>query len=116
MTAALSKNGAQLSEPDGNFDEFRRAVMSLVHGGCCATPSLSVLRRKPAPPMRSDTNFRRLGHDLWIQTLFPRKPIVPTVNAFVLPDVTVARYDRPDQEHVDVLVSRGHIDRIAPVG
>jgi cytosine/adenosine deaminase-related metal-dependent hydrolase len=116
MTAALSQRAA----PDG-FDEFERAVMSLVHGGCCATPNLAVMGlgrgRRPAPPLRQNTKFRRLGRDAWMQTVSPRDPILPTLRtAFVLPDVTVAHTDRPDQEHVDVLVSQGNIDRIAPTG
>ena len=95
--------------------------MSLVHGGCCATPnlclSLSAKRRQPAPPLRDNTKFRRLGRDGWIETVTPRSPIVPTFRrAFVLPDVTVAHTDRSDEEHVDVLVSQGNIDRIAPTG
>jgi hypothetical protein len=91
--------------------------MSLVHGGCCATPCLSVLRRQPAPPLRHNTKFRRLGRDAWVQTISPRDPMLPTIrNAFVLPDVTVAHAGRPDEEHVDVLVSQGNIDRITPTG
>jgi hypothetical protein len=115
MTA--SRNLAQRSGPDGTFEEFERAVMSLVHGGCCATPSLSVMRRQPALPLRENTNFRRLGRDAWAATLSPRDPILPTTRGtFVLPDVTVAHADRPDEKHVDVLVSHGNIDRITPTG
>jgi hypothetical protein len=91
--------------------------MSLVHGGCCATPNLSAMRGQPAPPMRQNNKFRRLGRDAWIGTLSPRDPILPTVRgAFVLPDVTVAHTDRPDEEHVDVLVSQTNIERITPTG
>jgi len=117
MTGALSPNSAPRSGSDGTFDEFERAVMSLVHGGCCATPSLSVVRRRPAPPLRHNTKFRRLGRDAWIQTVSPRDPILPMIrDAFVLPDVTLAHADRPDEEHVDVLVSAGKIDRVTPTG
>jgi len=117
MTAVSSRNRAPRSRPDGTFQEFERAVMSLVHGGCCATPSLSVIRRQPAPPLRNNTKFRRLGRDAWIQTLSPRDPILSTIrDAFVLLDVTVAHADRPDEEHVDVLVSRRNFDRITPTG
>lgn len=117
MTAVSSRNLAPRSMPDGTFHEFERAVMSLVHGGCCATPSLSVMRRQPAPPLRENTKFRRLGRDAWIDTLSPREPILPTIRgAFVLPDVTVAHADEPDEEHVDVLVSQAKIDRITSTG
>jgi hypothetical protein len=117
MTAALSRNSAHPSGPDHTFHEFARAVMSLVHGGCCAAPSLSVMGRKPAPPLRQNTKFRRLGREAWNQTVSPRDPILQTIrNAFVLPDVTVAHTDRPDEQHVDVLVSQGNIERITPTG
>jgi hypothetical protein len=117
MAAVASRNEAPRPGPSGTFREFERAVISLVHGGCCATPSLSATRPQPAPPMRQNTNFRRLGHDAWIDTVSPRDPIVPTIRgAFVLPDVTVAHADRPDDEHVDVLVSEANIDRITPTG
>jgi len=66
MTNALSPNSARRSEPDSTFHEFERAVMSLVHGGCCATPNLSVTGRQPAPPLRQNTPFRRLGRDAWM--------------------------------------------------
>jgi hypothetical protein len=117
MTAAFSPNSAARSGSDSTFHEFERAVMSLVHGGCCATPHLSLMRRQPAPPLRHNTKFRRLGRDAWMQTLSPRDPILPTIREpFVLPDITIAHADRPDQEHVDVLVSQGNIDRITPTG
>ena len=117
MATAPLRSVAPRPGPDAGFHEFERAVMSLVHGGCCATPSLSAMRRQPAPPMRQNNKFRRLGRDAWIDTLSPRDPILPTVRgAFVLPDVTVAHTDRPDEEHVDVLVSQTNIDRITPTG
>jgi hypothetical protein len=113
MATASACSVAPRSGPDGRFHEFERAVMSLVHGGCCATPSLSAVRPQPAPPMRQNTKFRRLGRDAWIETISPRDPILPTIRgAFVLPDVTVAHTDRPDEEHVDVLVSQANIKRI----
>jgi hypothetical protein len=91
--------------------------MSLVHGGCCATPSLSVMRRQPAPPLRHNTKFRRLGREAWIKTVSPRDPILPMIHgAFILPDVTLAHADRPDEEHVDVLITAANIDRITPTG
>jgi hypothetical protein len=117
MTTAVSPNSARRSGPDSTFDEFERAVMGLVHGGCCATPNLSVTRRQPAPPLRQNSPFRRLGRDAWMQTLSPRDPILTTIREpFVLPDVTIAHTDRADEEHVDVLVSQGNIDRITPTG
>src|SRR6516165_548136 len=117
MTTASSPNSARPSGPDSSFYEFERAVMSLVHGGCCATPNLSVARRQPALPLRQNTPFRRLGRDAWMQTVPRRDPIVPMLREpFVLPDVTVAHTDRADEEHVDVLVSQGNIDRITPTG
>lgn len=117
MATVSSSSVAPSTGPDGSFHEFERAVMSLVHGGCCATPSLSAMRRQPAPPMRQDNEFRRLGRDAWIETVSPRDSILPTIRgAFVLPDVTVAHADRPDEEHVDVLVSQAKIDRITPAG
>jgi hypothetical protein len=67
--------------------------------------------------MRQNTKFRRLGRDAWIDTLFPRDPILPAIRgAFVLTDVTVVHADRPDEEHVDVLVSQANIKRITPTG
>ncbi len=117
MATVSACSVAGRSGPDGTFHEFERAVMSLVHGGCCATPSLSATRRQPAPPMRQNTKFRRLGRDAWIDTLSPRDPILPAIRgAFVLPDVTVAHADRPDEQHVDVFVSQANIDRITPTG
>jgi hypothetical protein len=117
MAAISSRYEAPRAGPDETFHEFERAVMSLVHGGCCATPSLSAMRAEPAPPMRKNTKFRRLGRDAWIDTLSARDPILPTIRGtFVLPDVTVAHADRPDEEHVDVLVSQANIERIAPTG
>jgi Amidohydrolase family len=117
MTGATARSFAPNPLPDKIFHEFERAVMSLVHGGCCATPSLSVVRRQPAPPLRHNTKFRRLGRDAWIQTVSPRDPILPMIrDAFILPDVTLAHADRPDEEHVDVLVSAENIDRITPTG
>lgn len=117
MTGALSPTSARRVGSDSTFHEFERAVMSLVHGGCCATPNLSVARRQPAPPLRQNTPFRRLGRDAWMQTLSRRDPILTTIRGpFVLPDITVAHTDRVDEEHVDVLVSQGNIDRITPTG
>jgi hypothetical protein len=117
MSAISSRSVAPRSEPDVTFREFEHAVMSLVHGGCCATPSVSVMRRQSALPMRENTKFRRLGRDGWIETLSARDPILPTMrDAYLLPDVTIAHADRPDEVHVDVLVSQGNIDRIAPTG
>jgi len=117
MATVSARNAAPRSGPDASFHEFERAVMSLVHGGCCATPSLSVMRRQPAPPLRENTKFRRLGRNAWIDTISPRDPILPTIRgAFVLPDVTVAHADRPDEQHVDVVVSQANIDRITPTG
>jgi hypothetical protein len=117
MATVSACSVAPRSGPDDTFREFERAVLSLVHGGCCATPSLSVTRRQPAPPLRHNSKFRRLGHNAWIDTLSPREPILPTIRgAFVLPNVTVAHADGPDQEHVDVLVSQANIDRITPTG
>jgi hypothetical protein len=117
MATASACSVAPRSGPDGTFHEFERAVMSLVHGGCCATPSLSATRRRPAPPMSQNTKFRRLGRDAWIDALSPRDPILPAIRgAFVLPDITVAHADRPDEEHVDVLVSQANIERITPTG
>jgi hypothetical protein len=75
------------------------------------------MRRQPAPPLRHNTKFRRLGRDAWIQTVSPRDPILPMIrDAFILPDVTLAHAERSDEEHVDVLVSAGNIDRITPTG
>jgi hypothetical protein len=117
MAVVSASSADRPSGPDGTFHEFERAVMSLVHGGCCATPSLSATRLQPAPPMRQNTKFRRLGRDAWIDALSPRDPILPAIRgAFVLPDVTVAHADRPDEEHVDVLVSQASIERITPTG
>jgi hypothetical protein len=117
MATVSARSVAPRSGPDDTFREFERAVMSLVHGGCCATPSLSVTRRQPAPPLRQNTKFRRLGRDAWIETLSQRDPILPTIRgAFVLPNVTVAHADGPDEEHVDVLVSQANIERITPTG
>jgi cytosine/adenosine deaminase-related metal-dependent hydrolase len=117
MAAISPRNEAPRSGPDVTFHEFERAVMNLVHGGCCATPGLFAMRRQPAPPMRQNTDFRRLGRDAWIDTLSPRDPLLPAIRgAYVLPDVTVAHADRPDEEHVDVLVSQANIDRITPMG
>jgi hypothetical protein len=73
--------------------------------------------RQPAPRMRQNTKFRRLGRDAWIDTLSPRDPILPAIRgAFVLTDVTVVHADRPDEEHVDVLVFQANIKRITPTG
>jgi hypothetical protein len=95
MATVSACSVAGRSGPDGTFHEFEHAVMSLVHGGCCATPSLSATRRKPAPPMRQNTKFRRLGRDAWIDALSPRDPILPAIRgAFVLPDDTVAHAER----------------------
>jgi Amidohydrolase family len=117
MTGVTARSFAPNPRPDKTFHEFERAVMSLVHGGCCATPSVSVMRRQPAPPLRHNTKFRRLGCDAWIQTVSPRDPILPMIrDAFILPDVTLAHAERPDEEHVDVLVSAESIDRITPTG
>src|SRR6516162_7751320 len=117
MATVSARSVAPRSEPDAGYREFERAVMSLVHGGCCATPSLSAVRGQPATPMRPNTKFRRLGRDAWIDSLSPRDPILPTIRgAFVLPDVTVAHTDGPDEEHVDVLVSQANIERITPTG
>ena len=117
MEAISLRSAAPRSGPEGTYREFERAVMGLVHGGCCATPNLSATRRQPAPPMREDSKFRRLGRGAWTDTLSPRDPILPTVRgAFVLPDVTVAHTDQPDETHVDVLVSQANIDRITPTG
>jgi hypothetical protein len=117
MAGVASRNEAPRPGPSGTIREFERAVISLVHGGCCATRSLSATRPQPAPPMRQNTKFRRLGHDAWLDTVSPRDAIVPTIRgAFVLPGVTVAHADRPDEEHVDVLVSEGNIHRITPTG
>jgi hypothetical protein len=117
MATVSARRVAPRSGPESSFHEFERAVMGLVHAGCCAAPSLSVLRGQPAPPLQQNTEFRRLGRNAWIDTLSPREPILPTIRgAFVLPDVTVAHADRPDEEHVDVLVSQANIDRITPTG
>ena len=52
-----------------------------------------------------------------MQTLSRRDPILTTIREpFVLPDITIAHTDRADEEHVDVLVSQGNIDRITPTG
>lgn len=52
-----------------------------------------------------------------MQTLSRRDPILTTIRGpFVLPDITIAHTDRADEEHVDVLVSQGNIDRITPTG
>jgi amidohydrolase family protein len=117
MATVSSRSVAPRSGPDASFDEFEHAVMSLVHGGCCATPSLSALRAQPAPPMRQNTKFRRLGRNAWTDTLSPRDPILPAIRgSFVLPDVTVAHTARPDEQHVDVLVSEANIEGIIPTG
>jgi hypothetical protein len=117
MAAISPRNEAPHWGTDASFRQFEHAVMSLVHGGCCATPTLSAVRRQPAPPMRQNTKFRRLGHDAWLDTVSPRAPILPTIRgAFILPDVTVAHGNRADDKHVDVLVSQANIDRITPSG
>jgi Amidohydrolase family len=78
---------------------------------------MSVVRGQPAPPMRQNTKFRRLGRDGWMQTLSARDPMLPTIREwFLLPDVTIAHADRPDEVNVDVLVSQGNIARITPTG
>ena len=117
MTAPL-RDPAAGGEPTGvTFDQFRHAVMDLVFGGCCASPSLSVMRSRSVPPMRNNTPFRRLGHDAWIRTVPPRDPILPAVSgAFVLPAVVIASSGAHDTAPVDVLVSGGRIERITPAG
>jgi hypothetical protein len=95
MAAVSACSVARPSGPHRTFHEFERAVMSLVHGGCCATPSLSATRPQPAPPTRHNTKFRRLGRDARIDALSPRDPILPAIRgAFVLPDVTVVHAER----------------------
>lgn len=71
MAAVSACSVARPSGPDDTFHEFESAVMSLVHGGCCATPSLSATRPQPAPPTRQNTKFRRLGRDAG-STPYPR--------------------------------------------
>ncbi|MFR9768326.1 amidohydrolase family protein [Nocardia sp. SC052] len=113
MTSALSL----ATTSNIAFDQFCRAVMGLVHESCCAAPSLSVVRSRPAQPMRQNSLFKRLGRDAWTETVSTRDSILPTIRgAFVLPDVTIAHMDRPDAVHVDVYVVDGRIDSITPAG
>jgi hypothetical protein len=117
MTCALRPTSTPNTVPDSTFDAFSRAVGSLVHDGCCATPNLSLVRSRPAPPLRHNTPFRRLGRDAWSDTISRRDAILPVIgDGFVLPDVTIAHTDRPDEEHVDIHVSRGRIETIKPAG
>ncbi len=74
MATAAARSAGPRCGSGGTYAEFERAVMGLVHGGCCATPSLSVSR--PAMPLRDNTSFRRLGHrefDAFDQAGIPRR-------------------------------------------
>lgn len=117
MTVASPQDRAASCPPGVTFDQFRHAVMDLVLGGCCASPNVSAMRPRTAPPMQNNTPFRRLGRDGWIQTVPPRDPILPTIREkYVLPDVNIANTGVADVTHVDVLVSGARIDRITPNG